>query len=394
MVRGGDEQVLDVVTVFEIHTTDTHAASMLQTVSGHGHTLHIAGLGHTNDHLFHRYHVFDVDLALGRRDLGTARVVVHGFDLEQLLPDDLVHFGVAGQHRLQVCYAFHEIAMLFLQLVPFQGRELPQAQINYGLRLFLGQVEARHQVGSGRLSVFAGANDADNLVQVGDGHQQPLKDMGPLARLVQLIAGAADYNFLLMGDVVAKYVFECQRLRDAVHQCDVDDPESGLHGRVLVELIENHPGNGFALQLNHDAHAGAIGLIAKIGDLTDLLLANQFGDLLDHLRLVDLVRDLRDYDRGLALLDGLSVDFGPHQHAAAAGLVRLTDALSPDDDAPGREVRPLQEAHERRSVQGGILNEGHRGVDGLAQVVRGYVGGHAHGDPRAPIDQQVGEAGG
>ena len=52
-----------------------------------------------------------------------------------------------------------------------------------------------------------------------------------------------------------------------------------------------------ALELDHDAHAVAVGLVAQVGDALDLLLAHQLGDALDQPRLVDLVGDLGDDDR-------------------------------------------------------------------------------------------------
>ncbi len=40
----------------------------------------------------------------------------------------------------------------------------------------------------------------------------------------------------------------------------------------------------------------------------------------------------------------------------------------------------------------GVVDVGHRGGDDLADVVGRDVRGHAHGDPRAAVDEQVGEA--
>ena len=60
----------------------------------------------------------------------------------------------------------------------------------------------------------------------------------------------------------------------------------------------------------------------------------------------------------------------------------------------GGEVRALHVAHQIAAGERGIVDQGDRGRDGLAQVVRRDVGGHAHGDARAAVDQQVGEAGG
>ncbi len=161
---------------------------------------------------------------------------------------------------------------------------------------------------------------------------------------------------------------------------------------MLEQLVEHHLGDGLALQFDDDAHARAVGLVAQVGDLGDLLLAHQLGDLLDEQRLVHLIRQFGDDDGGLALLERLGVGLGAHHHPAPAGLVALADAGAAHDQAAGGEVGPFDEAHEVAAGERRVVDERHRGRDGLAQVVRRYVGGHAHGDARAAVDQQVGEA--
>ena len=85
-----------------------------------------------------------------------------------------------------------------------------------------------------------------------------------------------------------------------------------------------------------------------------------------------------------------------HGQAAAPGGVGLQDALVPDDDAAGGEVRPVDEVHQ---VVDGDIVEGvvvvdqvGDGVDQLAQIVRRDVGRHADGDARRAVEQQVGQA--
>ena len=60
--------------------------------------------------------------------------------------------------------------------------------------------------------------------------------------------------------------------------------------------------------------------------------------------------------------------------------------------APGRQVRPLHELHQLRGGGLGLLEQVDAGVGHLAQVVRRDVGGHADGDPRGAVQQQVGQA--
>ena len=58
-----------------------------------------------------------------------------------------------------------------------------------------------------------------------------------------------------------------ERARDAVDQRDHVHAERGLHRRVLVELVEHDLGDRVALQLDHQADAGLVRLVAQVGDL-------------------------------------------------------------------------------------------------------------------------------
>ena len=120
----------------------------------------------------------------------------------------------------------------------------------------------------------------------------------------------------------------------AVVERQHDHAEGGLHRGVLVELVQHDVGDGVALELDDDPHAVLVGLVVDPADALDLLLRRQLGDRLDQVLLVDLVGDLGDDDlrlaRRLLLLD---LRPGPHDDAAAAGLVGLLDALAAVDVA-------------------------------------------------------------
>ena len=74
-------------------------------------------------------------------------------------------------------------------------------------------------------------------------------------------------------------------------------PNERLQRREAIELVEDHVGNGVALQLDDDAEALAVAFVADVGDAFDALVAHQLGHLLDHRRLVHLVGNLGDDDR-------------------------------------------------------------------------------------------------
>ena len=63
--------------------------------------------------------------------------------------------------------------------------------------------------------------------------------------------------------------------RLAVDDGQHDDAEVDLQLRVLVQIVQHDFGVLAALQLDDDAHAVAVALVADIGDAFELLLVDQ-----------------------------------------------------------------------------------------------------------------------
>ena len=163
----------------------------------------------------------------------------------------------------------------------------------------------------------------DHLVDVRERDGQPLEDVAALARLAQLEDRAARDDLAPVAQEGFDQVLERQQLRLPVLQRHHVDAEHGLHRRLLVEVVEHDVGDFAALQLDDDAHAVLVGLVAQLRDALDQLAAHQLGDALEQPRLVDLVRQLGDDDRLVAtVVDVLDVRAGAHQDAAATGASR------------------------------------------------------------------------
>src|ERR1700744_6532074 len=128
----------------------------------------------------------------------------------------------------------------------------------------------------------------------------------------------------------------------AVEHSQEDHREALLHLRVLVELVEDDLGLSAALELDHNAHAVAIALVAHVANVVDDLLVDQLGDALDEFGLIDLVGNLGNDDRLAFFGEGLGGHLGAHHEAAAAGLVGVDDAALAVDEAAGREVWALR----------------------------------------------------
>src|SRR6266511_1917154 len=75
VVRGGDEQVLDVVVLLHVHAHDADPAAPLFPVCRDGQSLDVARAGERDHHVLLRDQVFELELLLCRHDLRAAVVV-------------------------------------------------------------------------------------------------------------------------------------------------------------------------------------------------------------------------------------------------------------------------------------------------------------------------------
>ena len=216
--------------------------------------------------------------------------------------------------------------------------------------------------------------------------------MRVVARLGEQILRPARDDFLAKIEERAQHVGQRQHLRPAAVQRDHVGAEARLQGGEPPELVEHHVSDRVALDLDNDAHAIAIGLIAEIRDALDALLANEFRHALDQRGLVDLVGDLVN-DQRLAILAQLfDHDLGAHDDGAAAGCVSGADARAPENRPAGREVGPRNMLQQFLERDVWLVHQGEKAVDHLAKIVRRDVGRHADRDAACAIDKQIGKA--
>ena len=207
--------------------------------------------------------------------------------------------------------------------------------------------------------------------------------------LVQVVAGPAGDDLFLMLQVMIEHLAKGEHLRLAIHKRQHDRAEGVLQLGMLVEIIEHHGGVHVALELNDDAHAHAVRLIADIADALELLVVYQFRDLGNQRRLVDHVRNLGDNDALAVVCHRLDIGLGAHDDAAAAGGISVIDAPAAQDQAASREVWSLDTLHEFLIGRIRLRDQLDHAVDDLAEIMRRDVGRHTDGDAGGTIDQQV-----
>ena len=247
------------------------------------------------------------------------------------------------------------------------------------------------------MSTVSDAPDqGDHFVQCVERLDQTAQDVGAFVGLAQPVGGAPDDDIELVRDVVADHLVEAQRARHPVDDRQHVGAEAGLQLGVLVEVVQHHLGHRVALDLDDDPQADAVaGLVLDVGDAGEPAVADLLGDRRDEVVVVDLIRQLGDDDRGAAARILFYLNDSAHPDRSAAGGVRVVDALRPDDQTVGGEVRaldPLADRGQGRFFVGLVVVQAP--VDGfgqLAQVVRRDVGGHADRDAARTVGQQVGE---
>ena len=310
-----------------------------------------------------------------------------------------------------------ELVELLLDLVAAQRRQALQAQVEDGLGLLggelvgavgrdlvarivdqldqrgdvLGRPGAHHQALARFVRVLRGADQLDDFVDVADRDREADQHVGAVARLGEQEFRAPRDDFFPERQEGHQQVLQVHHQRAAAVECHHVDAEGRLQRGETIKLVQHDVRHGVALDLDHDAIAFAVRLVAVLGDAVDLLLADQFADPLQHRGLVHLIRDLADDDRLAILADGDDLDLATHHDRAAAGVIARTDAAAAEDQAAGREIRPGNDVDQVVDREARIVEQREAGVDHLAEIVRRDVGRHADRDAARAVDQQVRE---
>ena len=94
----------------------------------------------------------------------------------------------------------------------------------------------------------------------------------------------------------ADHLLDIHGARQALCQEPACCSQMSLEIGEFIELIDGDFGNFIALEFDDDAHSIFVRFIAQIGDAGDCLVVDEFGDLFDQTRFVDVVGDFIDDD--------------------------------------------------------------------------------------------------
>ena len=339
-------------------------------------------------------------------------------DLAQLVRDDRHDARARAQDVEEILDPGREGLELVGDLLDAELGEPLEAQVEDGAGLDLGQVvgavlvervgrvvdqpdEGRdlgrgpaplHQRRAGLGGVGRAADGGHHLVHVRHRHREAAQDVGALTSPSQLEGGAARDDLLAEGHEGGEELAQRERARAPAVERQHVAAEGDLHRREAEELVEDHVGGGVALEVDDDAHAGAVGLVLDVTDALDALVARGLGNALDHDGLVHLVGDLVHNDGLTVAARVLDMGARANDHGAAPLGVGAPRARAAEDQPAGGKVRGGHVLHQVLGREVRVLDQRERGVDHLAQIVGRDVGRHAHRDAARAVDKHVGKA--
>ena len=409
VVRVADHEVVDGVFLARGSAGHAAPAPALQPVRLQRDALHVAAVGDGDDDLLVRDEVLVGDLVDGwSEDLRTAVVAVVRHELAAVVLDQRVDLPGVREQVLEVRDLLHELGVLVHDALLLKRGEAAQLHVENRLRLPIGQVErldagsvgcegghgrpvefAAHQHRLRRVGGLRVADHGDDLVEAVDGLEQAIEHVGAVLRLLEVELAAPGDDLAAVLDERLQGFPEAHRLRPPAHEGEHVHGEGRLQRGQPEQLVLNRGGGARPAQLDHHAHAVAVGLVAEVGDALDAASADQVCDALDEGGLVHLVGQLVDDDLEPAARGLLGVEDAAHGDLPASGGVGLTDGLLAEDAAARREVRPADVLHEVLDACLRVVDEVDERVADLVEVVRRHAGRHADGDAGGAVEQEV-----
>ena len=290
VVGVGHEEALHGVLFARDHAQDALAAAALRAVGRAGDALDVAPAGHRHDDL-----VGCNQVGIGQRidrggdDARAAVVAEARGQILELADDDVVDAPRIGQDPLQVGHTRPHLGQIVFDFLALQGGQARQAHVQNGAPLRLGEGEAVHETPQRDVGRSRAPDQRDHGVDVVDGDGEPLKDVHAAPRGLQVVPRAPRDDVAAVREVVAQHLLERQHARLPIDEGQHVDRDGALHGRVLEESIEHGVHLCVALELDHQAHALPVRLIAQGGNAVDAVLVHELGDALLQQGLVDLV---------------------------------------------------------------------------------------------------------
>ena len=205
--------------------------------------------------------------------------------------------------------------------------------------------------------------------------------MAALAGFTQFKDGTTGNDFSPVTNKGFEQLFEVENLGLAVDQGHYIDAKDRFQLCLGKQIVQQHVTRLAAFQIDGDAHAVFVGLIAQFRNAFNLLFFDQLGDLFDQPGFVDLIGYFINDDTFAArLLVHHYIGFGPNTDPTATGAVGFDYAQTTINIGTCREIWARYMLHQAIDVDIRIINQGQRTIDDFVEVVRRNIGGHTDGN--------------
>ena len=413
-MRIGDKQPGDEILVPCLHAGAALATTTLRPVDRQRHPLDVAAVADRNDHILLLDQVFVVLIDQMIGNFGTAVIRQPLTRRSQLLENDIVYTRCRPKNVQIIGNLVGKLTRFIGEFLALHAGQPLQPQIENGPRLCFGQPvmaiqnlmpgivdqpDERLDLGgwpclfaklvAGSLGIGRALDQLDDLVNRCQRHHQASQHMSAIARLAKEMDRPPCHHFPAEVAECGDHILQPHLFRTATIHRQHIHREAGLQPCMAIELVQHDIANRVTPDLDNDPHAGAIGLIADVGNALNGLFADKLADPLQQLCLVHLIGDFRDDDGLPVLAVGHNFCACTHHHRPATGGVGVTDAGPAHDQGTGREIRPRHNLQQLLDVDLGIADKGLTGGNHLAGVMRRDIGGHADGNAIGAIHQQV-----
>ena len=277
----------------------------------------------------------------------------------------------------------------------FQLAEAIELGFEDRVGLEVGEREPRDQLRRSVSLAVAGADDRDRLVQVVENDREAFEDMDSREQEVEFVLQPPSHDIEPEFEEVLQDTLQIQPGGNGHlgplggEQTRHVDVEIRLKRRVLKEIRHRGVKVGTGPEFENDPNVVGAEIL-DVGELGNLTLADQFADPRDQRIFLDAERNRGD-DRVVRLIGIGDIRSSNPDRPLARGVDLPDFLLGIENHSTGRKVGAEDVFDELFERSLAVVEQNHERRADFLEIVRRDIRGHADGDPRNAVDQQVGK---
>ena len=330
----------------------------------------------------------------------TTLVSVFLLDFKEFGVDQVITHLIACQQFIEVSNKFLEFLIFSLQFINTQACERAQTHIHDCFGLQFVDIETCLQIS---LSIGRSAACTDNTYHFIDiiyGDDQSFQDMSTIFRFFEFETRTTSNHFHAVLNEITDELLEIQEHWTAFHERNTVHSKAGLQRSELIQLVQHHLCVCVTLHFHNDADI-TFRMVADICDSFDLLIVDQFRNILYQISLNNTVRQFGNHDALTSVVIGLDIGIRTNNNTSATGFISIFNALITVNRTASREIRSFHMFHQ--ILYGNFRNESimhaclniidirATTINNLRKVVCRHICCHTNGNTACTIYQQVRE---